>query len=169
MKTKRISSKKKQALDPLTVGIDIGDQRSQYCMLSDEGEVVEEGRIRTTANALAKHFEGVRALRIAIENGTHSIWINEQLRKYGHEVIVANVRELHAICRHDRKSGRVDAEKLARFARLDPNVLRSITQQECCAPGIAHADSSTGCAGSITDIVGEWCSWARKAVWVSIT
>jgi transposase len=129
MKTKRISSKKKQVLSQLTVGIDIGDQWSHYCMLSDEGSVIEEGRMRTTAHALAKHFEGVPARRIAIENGTHSIWINEQLRKYGHEVIVANVRELHAICRNDRKSDRVDAEKLARFARLDPNVLRPITHR----------------------------------------
>jgi transposase len=42
---------------------------------------------------------------------------------------VANVRELHAICRNDRKSDKVDAEKLARYARLDPNVLRPITHR----------------------------------------
>jgi len=83
MKTKRISSKKKQVLSQLTVGIDIGDQWSHYCMLSAEGSVMEEGRLRTTANALAKHFEGIPALRIAIENGTHSIWINEQLCNTG--------------------------------------------------------------------------------------
>jgi len=106
MKTKRISSQKKHGSCRLTVGIDIGDQWSHYCLLSDDGEVVEEGRIRTTSTALARHFEGVRSLKIAIENGTHSIWINEQLRRYGHEVIVANVRELHAICRNDRKSDR---------------------------------------------------------------
>ena len=106
MKTKRISSQKKHGSCRLTVGIDIGDQWSHYCLLSDDGEVVEEGRIRSTSTALARHFEGVRSLRIAIENGTHSIWINEQLRRYGHEVIVANVRELHAICRNDRKSDR---------------------------------------------------------------
>jgi transposase len=111
MKTKRISSKNRQALGQLTVGIDVGDQWSHYCMLSDEGSVIEEGRMRTTVSAVAKRFEDIPALRIAIENGTHSIWINEQLCKYGHEVIVANVRELHAICRNDRKSDRVDAEK----------------------------------------------------------
>ena len=126
MKTKCISSKKK-TLSQVTVGIDVGDQWSHYCMLSEEGSTIEEGRTWTTANALAKHFEGVPARRIAIENGTHSIWINEQLCKYRHDVIVADVRELHAICRNDRKSDRMDAEKLARFARLDPNVLRPNT------------------------------------------
>lgn len=44
-------------------------------------------------------------------------------------MIVANVRELHTICRNDRKTDRVDAEKLARYSRLDPNVLRPITHQ----------------------------------------
>jgi transposase len=66
---------------------------------------------------------------VAIENGTHSIWINEQLRGYGHEVIVANVQELRAISRSDRKSDRVDAEKLARYARPDPSILRPITHR----------------------------------------
>jgi transposase len=30
--------------------------------------------------------------RIAMEAGTHSIWISEQLQELGHEVVVANVR-----------------------------------------------------------------------------
>jgi Transposase len=50
----------------------------------------------------------------------------EQLQELGHEVIVANVRELRAISHSDRKSDQVDAEKLARYARLDPNILRPI-------------------------------------------
>jgi transposase len=130
MKTKRSSSKKtKTARGAVTIGIDIGDQWSHYCTLSASGEMIEEGRFRTTAAALAKHFAQIDPVRIAIENGTHSIWINGQLRGYGHEVIVANVRELHAICRNGRKSDRADAEKLARFARVDPNILRPITHR----------------------------------------
>jgi transposase len=62
------------------------------------------------------------------EAGTHSIWISAQLQEQGHEVIVANVRELRAISHSDRKSDQVDAEKLARYARLVPNILdRSLT------------------------------------------
>jgi transposase len=44
-------------------------------------------------------------------------------------VIVANVRELRAISHSDRKSDQVDAEKLARYARLNPEVLRPISQR----------------------------------------
>src|SRR6201999_2639466 len=45
------------------------------------------------------------------------------------EVIVANVRELRAISHSDRKSDSVDAEKLARYARLDPEILRPIAHR----------------------------------------
>jgi transposase len=62
-----------------------------------------------------------------MEAGVHSIWVSEQLQELGHEVIVANVRELRAISHSDRKSDQVDAETLARYARLDPNILRPIS------------------------------------------
>jgi transposase len=42
---------------------------------------------------------------------------------------VANVRELRAISHSDRKSDQVDAEKLARYARLDPEILRPISHR----------------------------------------
>jgi transposase len=64
-----------------------------------------------------------------MEAGTHSIWISAQLQELGHEVIVANVRELRAISHSDRKSDQVDAEKLARYARLDPNILRPVAHR----------------------------------------
>jgi transposase len=64
-----------------------------------------------------------------MEAGTHSIWVSEQLQELGHEVIVANLRELRAISHSDRKSDQVDAEKLARYARLDPEILRPIAHR----------------------------------------
>jgi hypothetical protein len=64
-----------------------------------------------------------------MEAGVHSIWISDQLEQLGHEVIVANVRELRAISHSDRKSDDVDAEKLARYARLDPEILRPISHR----------------------------------------
>jgi transposase len=75
---------------------------------------------------IEKWFADVAPARIAMEAGTHSIWINAHLQELGHEVIVENVRELRAISHSDRKSDQVDAEKQARYARLDPNVLRPI-------------------------------------------
>jgi transposase len=113
----------------LTVGIDLGDVWSHYCTLNEDGEVVDRGRFRTTPKAIEKWFKDVPQARVAMEAGTHSIWISEQLRELGHEVIVANVLELRAISHSDRKSDQVDADKLARYARLDPEILRPIVHR----------------------------------------
>ena len=113
----------------LTIGIDLGDVWSHYCTLNQQGEVIDRGRFRTTPKAIDKWFTDVPHARVAMEAGVHSIWISEQLEELGHEVIVANVRELRAISHSDRKSDQVDAEKLARYARLDPSILRPIAHR----------------------------------------
>jgi transposase len=119
----------RQARVAMTIGIDLGDVWSHYCTLNEDCEVVDRGRFRTTPKAIEKWFTDVPHARVAMEAGTHSIWISEQLQEQGHEVIVANVRELRAISHSDRKSDQVDAEKLARYARLDPEVLRPIAHR----------------------------------------
>jgi hypothetical protein len=55
-----------------TVGIDLGDRFSHYCVLNSDGEVVEQGRIRTSEEKFRLHFEGEPRERIVIESGTHS-------------------------------------------------------------------------------------------------
>ncbi len=96
-----------------TIGIDLGDVWSHYYTLNEDGEVVDRGRFRTTPSGVEKWFTDLPRARVAMETGTHSIWISEQLRELGHEVIVANVRELRAISHSDWKSDKVDAEKIA--------------------------------------------------------
>ena len=81
--------------------------------------MIDRGRFRATPKVIEKWFTDVPHARVAMEAGTHSIWISEQLQELGREVIVANVRELRAISHSDRKSDQNDAEKLARYARLD--------------------------------------------------
>ncbi len=113
----------------ITIGIDLGDIWSHYCTLNEDGEVVDRGRFRTNAAGVDKRFRDIEEARVAMENGTHSIWVSEQIKELGHEVIVANVRELRAISHSDRKSDKVDAEKIARYARLDPKILRPIAHR----------------------------------------
>jgi transposase len=113
----------------MTIGIDLGDVWSHYCTLNEDGEVIDRGRFRTSPKGVEKWFIDVPPARVAMEAGTHSIWISEHLQELGHEVIVANVRELRAISHSDRKSDQVDAEKLARYARLDPKILRPISHR----------------------------------------
>ena len=48
----------------------------------------------------------------------------------GHEVIVANARKLRMIFQRDSKHDRLDAEQLARVARMDPKLLYPIEHRE---------------------------------------
>jgi transposase len=107
----------------MTVGLDIGDRYSHYCLLNEECEVVGEGRMQSTEAALRRHFEGQAEMRIALECGTHSPWISRLLTALGHQVIVANARKIPAITGSESKNDRNDAEKLARFAAYDPKLL----------------------------------------------
>src|SRR6476659_3416917 len=58
--------------------------------------------------------------RIALETGTHSPWISRLLRELGHEVIVPNARKVRLIGESRKKDDRLDAQTLARLARIDP-------------------------------------------------
>lgn len=109
-----------------TIGIDLGDRFSHYCAIDAAGEVVLQGRVPTTAAAFEVEFKAKGSKRIAIETGTHSPWVSRLLISLGHEVIVANARKLRLIYENRRKNDRVDAEYLARLARLDPKLLAAV-------------------------------------------
>jgi len=103
-----ISKPRRSSRVGITIGIDLGDIWSHYCTLNEDGEVVDRGRFRTNPSGVDKRFRDLEPVRIAMEAGTHSIWISEQIQELGHEVIVANVRELRAMRspQRARKMGR---------------------------------------------------------------
>lgn len=104
-------------------GLDLGDRTSAFCLCTWEGEVLEQGRVRTTAPSLSRRFETAEPMRIALEVGTHSPWISRLLRQWGHEVIVANARKVRLIGNSRRKSDRIDAQTLADLASVRPRLL----------------------------------------------
>ena len=111
----------------MTVGLDLGDKYSYLCVLdTDSGELVEEGRLRTTPEDLRRRFDSEEQLQVAIEVGTHSSWVNRILEGLGHEVLVANPRKTRLIYGDKRKTDKLDAQKLARLARVDPKLLYPI-------------------------------------------
>jgi hypothetical protein len=56
-------------LDRLTVGVDVGDHGSHYCILGLEGETLAEGQLRTTQEDFATFFQGLNAARVVVEVG----------------------------------------------------------------------------------------------------
>lgn len=111
---------------PITIGLDLGDRSSRYCLLDGPGEVVQEASAATTKKGMQLAFGALSRCRIAIEVGAHSPWVSRLLAKLGHEVIVANARQVRLISQSSRKDDRMDAEMLARLARADPQLLRPI-------------------------------------------
>jgi transposase len=141
-----------------TAGLDLGDKYSYLCLIDTKsGEVLEEGRLRTTPEALRRRFSSERPpMRIAIEAGTHSPWVSRALEECGHEVLVANARRLRLIYANKRKTDEVDAENLARLARLDPKLLYPLKHRgEESQAHMAILRSRQALVGSRTQLVNH--------------
>lgn len=110
---------------PITIGLDLGDKTSRYCVLAEQAELIE-GSVATTKKAMTQQFAGMRRCRVAMEVGTHSPWLSRLLKSLGFEVIVANARQVQLISASSRKNDRMDARLLARLAKVDPELLRPI-------------------------------------------
>jgi transposase len=119
----KLSKTQKQMTE--TIEIDLGDKLSRYCIVSHNGDVVEEGSFRNQASSIEKHFSG-EPRRIALEAGAQSAWVSRELKRLGHDVIVANPRELKWITSSDSKNDPADTRKLALFARADVRLLAPI-------------------------------------------
>jgi transposase len=123
---KHVEDWKRPNLDRLTVGVDVGDQWSNYCILGLDGETLAEGQFRTQPEEVAGFFHGLARSRVAMEVGTHSAWMREVIVGLGHEVLVANARRMQGSKRRRRKNDRIDAARLARLGRIDPQSLYPI-------------------------------------------
>jgi len=142
----------------MTAGVDLGDNYSYLCLTDQHsGEVMEEGRLRPTPEALRRRFAShERPLRIAIETGTHSPWVSRLLKECGHEVLVANARKLRLIYANKRKTDEVDAENLGRLARLDPKLLYPLKHRgEDSQAHLAIIRSRQALVGSRTQLVNH--------------
>jgi len=109
-----------------TVGCDLGDRFSHVCVLNDLGNVEARARLSTSRAGFRKWFAAMAPCRVVIEVGTHSRWVSKLLEELGHEVIVANPRQVRLIHQGKRKNDKLDAEKLARLARVDTQLLSPI-------------------------------------------
>ncbi len=117
----------------LTIGLDLGDRISRYCILNEAGEIILEQELPTTAKGIEQVFGKIARSRIALETETHSPWISRQLSQYGHEVIVAHARNVRLISQSSRKDDRLDARTLGRLARIDPALLSPVRHRSAKA------------------------------------
>ena len=81
---------------------------------------------RTAAAALGAALTGLPPARVVLEAGPRSPWLSRVVAGLGHEVVVANPRQVALIARNQRKTDRLDAAWLARLGRFDPELLAPI-------------------------------------------
>src|SRR3954464_1985180 len=117
----------------LTIGLDLGDRNSWYCVVNEAGQIQLEQRVRTNEKALREVFGGMPRAAGSLEIGTHSPWISRLLSDLGHEVIVANARKVRLIGESRKKDDRLDAQTLARLARIDPELLYPVKHRSAQA------------------------------------
>src|ERR1700683_415303 len=117
----------------LTVGLDLGDRWSFYCVLDEAGKIILEQKVATTPEAMKQTFGKFPSSRIALETGTHSPWISRLLTELRHEVIVAHAQKVQLITKSSRKDDRHDARTLARLARIDPQLLGPVRHRSAKA------------------------------------
>ena len=120
---------------PITVGLDLGDRHSHFCVLDAGSKPLEEGKVAMLPKDLTAFFRRVALARLILEVGGQSPWVSRLAQAAGLEVIVANPRRVPLITRNERKNDRTDAELLARLGRVDPQLLSPVTHRsvECQA------------------------------------
>ena len=120
----------------LTIGLDLGDRASWYCVLDEAGAIVLERKLGTTPKTMKELFGAMPRSRIALETGMHSPWVSRLLSELGHEVIVAHARNVRLIGESRKKDDRLDAQTLARLARIDPQLLCPVKHRSAKAQAI---------------------------------
>src|SRR5258707_1472614 len=117
----------------LTIGLDLGDCWSFYCVLDEAGQIILEQKLPTTPEAMKQTFGKIPRSLIALETGTHSPWVSRVLTELGDEVIVAHAQKVQWITKSNRKDDRHDARTLARLARVDPELLGPVRHRSAKA------------------------------------
>src|ERR1700732_2963512 len=117
----------------LTIGVDLGDRWSFYCVLDEAGKIILEQKVSTTPEAIKQTFAKIPRSLIALETGTHSPWVSRLLRELGHQVLVAHAQKVQLITKSNRKDDRHDARTLARLARIDPGLLGPVQHRSAKA------------------------------------
>src|SRR6202163_361409 len=117
----------------LTIGLDLGDRWSFYCVLDEAGQVIVEQKLPTTPEAMKQTFGKIPRSLIALETGTHSPWVSRLLRELGYEVLGAHAQKVQLITKSNRKDDRHDARILARLTRIDPALLGPVRHRSAKA------------------------------------
>ena len=111
----------------VSIGIDIGKKKCDYCVIDGRGKVRDRGQYPNTpsdarefARAMAAKYPKKGSCRAACET-TANMWLvtYEAFESAGIEIKLANTYKMAIIAKTAKKTDKVDAEKIARILRMD--------------------------------------------------
>lgn len=112
------------------VGLDLGDLKTNWCMLASDLCLVRQGVVATEREAMTGFLKELpKGTLVVMEVSTQSPWISRLVAELGHEPLVADARRVKLISESTRKSDKRDAQMLARMARADRGLLNPIVHR----------------------------------------
>ena len=95
------------------IGIDVHKKESQLCIITEEGEVIEQ-RIRTERGRFAEVLGARGKAKVLMEASTESEWVARCLEELGHEVVAdPNFAPMYGTKTRRVKTDKRDARALA--------------------------------------------------------
>jgi transposase len=101
------------------VGLDLGNRKCTFVVLSDKGTRLDQGEVLTRRDTVHSFFSQYKHARVVLEAGTDSGWISRIVESLGHEAIVAHPRSLQLISKSSKKSDKNDAQILAELGLME--------------------------------------------------
>ncbi len=87
------------------------------------------------------------------------------LSEVGHEVIVAHARNVRLIGESRKKDDRLDAQTLARLARIDPELLCPVKHRSAKAQADLTVIRARAGLGASPHGAGEYRTWTGEELW----
>jgi transposase len=110
----------------MTIGLDVGDRRTHFCVVDSDRKTIATGSCATTAGELRSALARFVGARVVLEAGSQSPWLSRFLQSEGFTVHVADPRRVELISKDPRKSDRRDARTLALLEAGCPELLGNV-------------------------------------------
>ena len=107
-------------MHPYFVGLDVHEQMIAYCVKTQMGEIVSEGKIEATRPALNQWVKTLPgAWRGGMEATLFSHWIFHHLEPHAQRLEMGHSAAMKAISAGKKKSDKIDARTIADLLRCD--------------------------------------------------
>jgi len=112
-----------------SMGIDLGMDSSAVAVVGGAARLVAADTLPMHRDAIRRQRAGYAGCRVVLEVGSDSPWVSRELHRLGLDVRCVNARRLRMLAGSTLKTDELDAEVLARLARIsvmDPSLLPAV-------------------------------------------